>query len=221
MRLRLVMRPAARQPGEVDGYRQDEAGADPRNAAIEGLCHSADRLGPPEGFFDPVAVPDPQRIAFVPALPDVPSFETRPLAEDITIIGPGVVRLGVSTGAPDTDLTAKLIVVHPPSVDWPGGYAMIRSDGIVRLRCRDGWDASRLIEPGGGPFDITVEPFATANLFRRGHRIRLDISSSNFPKLDLNPSTGEPEGTSRRTRIATNTVHLRSGSRVELRRLVD
>lgn len=150
------------------------------------------------------------------ARPDVLSFETEPLAEDVTVIGPVTVRLRVSTDAPDTDFTAKLIDVHPPSPDYPRGYAMILSDGIFRLRYRDGWDAPRKVEPGEGPFDITVQPFATANLFKRGHRIRLDVSSSNFPKFDINPNTGEPEGTSRRARIATNTLHFCGASRLEL-----
>ncbi len=72
--------------------------------------------------------------------------------------------------------------------------------------------------PDEGAFDIAITPFATANLFARGHRIRLDISSSNFPKYDVNPNTGEPEGISRRSRIATNAVHLgpHGGSVLEL-----
>lgn len=150
------------------------------------------------------------------ARPDVLSFETEPLADDLTIIGPVTVRLRVSTDAPDTDFTAKLIDVHPPSPDYPRGYAMILSDGIFRLRYREGFDAPRLVQPGEGPFDITVQPFATANLFKRGHRLRLDISSSNFPKFDINPNTGEPEGTSRRARTATNTLFLCDATRLEL-----
>jgi putative CocE/NonD family hydrolase len=139
---------------------------------------------------------------------DVVSFETEPLTEDLVIAGPVTVQLTVSTDASDTDFTAKLIDVHPPTADYPRGYAMIVTDGIFRVRYRDGFDRPRLVAPGEGPFQITIAPFATANRFARGHRLRLDISSSNFPKFDVNPNTGEAEGTSRRSRVAVNTLHL-------------
>ncbi len=149
---------------------------------------------------------------------DILSFETEPLADDLAIAGPVTIRLWVSTDAPDTDFTAKLIDVYPPSPDYPRGYALNITDGIFRLRYRDGFDAPRLAEPGQGPVEITIAPFATANLFARGHRLRLDISSSNFPKYDVNPNTGDPEGTSRRSRIAVNTIHFgaRTPSRLDL-----
>lgn len=60
----------------------------------------------------------------------------------------------------------------------------------------------------GTVYEITIEPFATCNVFKAGHRIRLDVSSSNFPRFDVNPNTGEPEGLARLKRIATNTVHV-------------
>ena len=60
----------------------------------------------------------------------------------------------------------------------------------------------------GEVYAIEIEPFPTSNLFKAGHRIRLDIASSNFPHFDVNPNTGEPEGLARRSRIATNTVHM-------------
>jgi hypothetical protein len=63
-----------------------------------------------------------------------------------------------------------------------------------------------MLEPGEIA-EITIEPMPTSNLFRRGHRIRLDISSSNFPRFDVNPNTGEPEGRARRRQIAANRVH--------------
>ncbi|MBZ4691198.1 MAG: acyl esterase [Cereibacter sp.] len=154
------------------------------------------------------------------ARPDVLSFETAPLVEDMVIAGPVTVRLKVSTDAPDTDFTAKLVDVYPPSADYPRGYALNITDGIFRVRYRKGYDAPELVGPDEGAFEITITPFATANRFAKGHRIRLDISSSNFPKYDINPNTGEPEGTSRRSRIAVNSLHLgETGSVLELLRL--
>lgn len=137
---------------------------------------------------------------------DVLTFETATLGEDMAVVGPVVVVLHVASDAPDTDFTAKLIDVHPPSADYPTGFAMILTDGIFRCRYRKGFETPELLTPGEA-FEIRIEPFATANLFRAGHRIRLDISSSNFPKFDVNPNTGAPEGTGRTTRVARNTVY--------------
>lgn len=139
--------------------------------------------------------------------PDVLVFQTRPLAADVEVIGPVSVRLWIASNCPDTDFTAKLIDVYPPGTDYPGGYAMNITNGILRCRYRNAWDKPEMME-AGTVYGITVEAFPTANLFKAGHRIRLDISSSNFPHFDVNPNTGEPEGRSRRTRIATNTVYL-------------
>ena len=80
------------------------------------------------------------------------------------------------------------------------------TDGILRCRYRNSWEHPELMSESE-IYEIEIEPFATANLFKAGHRIRLDISSSNFPKYDVNPNTGEPEGTARRTRVAANTVY--------------
>lgn len=153
------------------------------------------------------------------ARPDILSFETPPLAEDLAIVGPVTVHLTVSTDAPDTDFTAKLVDVYPPSDDYPRGYALILSDGIFRVRYRKGWDRPEPVAPDEGAFEITIRPFATANLFAKGHRLRLDISSSNFPKFDINPNTGAPEGTARGTRIARNTLHLGQATRLEVMQL--
>jgi len=138
---------------------------------------------------------------------DVLSFETEPLDEDMAIVGPVEVELWATTDAPDTDFTAKLVDVYPPSADYPRGYALNITDGIFRVRYRNGYDRPEPVKDRE-VFKITITPFATANLFKKGHRIRLDISSSNFPKFDVNPNTGEPEGTSRRKRVAVNTVFL-------------
>lgn len=157
------------------------------------------------------------------ARPDILSFETGPLKQDVVVVGDVRVRLKVSTDAPDTDFTAKLVDVYPPSQDYPQGYALNITDGIFRVRYRDGWETQNLVSPGEDPFEIEITPFATANRFAAGHRIRLDISSSNYPKYDINTNTGEAEGTSRRRRIATNSIYLggTDGSRLKLQVLSD
>ena len=139
--------------------------------------------------------------------PDILVFQSAPLDHDTEIIGEIACTLTVSTDAPDTDFTAKLIDVHPPSEDYPAGYAMILTDGIVRLRYAEDPTQERFRSPGD-KVGITVILYPTANRFLAGHRIRLDISSSNFPKFDVNPNTGEPDGAARRKRIAVNTIHL-------------
>lgn len=138
---------------------------------------------------------------------DVLAFQTPPLSSDVTIVGPVEAELWVATDGPDTDFTAKLIDVHPPSADYPRGYAMILTDGIVRLRYAEDPGRTRL-RAAGEVVMIKVVLFPTANLFRAGHRIRLDVSSSNFPKFDVNPNTGEPEGQAMRRRVAVNTVFV-------------
>ena len=138
---------------------------------------------------------------------DVLVFETEPFEEDVDIIGPVTVRLFVSSTAKDTDFTAKLIDVHPPSPEWPEGFAMNLSDSILRCRYRDGFDRESWLEPGR-VVEIVVEPQAIGNRFARGHRLRLDISSSNFPRFDVNSNTGEPTGLERHVEAATNRVHF-------------
>jgi putative CocE/NonD family hydrolase len=139
--------------------------------------------------------------------PDVLVFQTAPLPHEVEVTGPIVVTLWVSSDAPDTDFTAKLVDVYPPNADYPDGFAMNLTDGILRARYRDSWERPSMMEPGR-VYRVRIEPFPTSNLFARGHRIRLDISSSNFPHFDLNPNTGEPEGAWTTTRVARNTVHL-------------
>jgi putative CocE/NonD family hydrolase len=138
---------------------------------------------------------------------DVLSFESEPLAEDMAVVGPVTVTLFAATDGLDTDFTAKLIDVYPPSTDYPAGFAMNLTDGIIRSRLRHGDGIPRQTVPGQ-TMELTIGLFATANLFKAGHRIRLDISSSNFPKFDVNPNTGEPAGVGRARRVARNTVFL-------------
>ena len=138
--------------------------------------------------------------------PDVLPFETEPLAHDTAIIGPVSVRLWASSTAVDTDFTAKLVDVYPPSEDYPQGYALNLADGILRAKFRDSWESPSLMEPGQ-VYQMTVQLLPTANLFAKGHRIRIDISSSNFPRFDVNGNTGANPAVSPVKLTAVNTVY--------------
>ena len=141
---------------------------------------------------------------------DVLVFQSEPLRRPVQVIGPIEVTLWASSSAPDTDFTAKLINVHPPTEDYPQGFDMNLTDGIIRARYRNGFDRGEPMKTGEiYEFKITLYP--TANLFDAGHRIRMDISSSNFPRLDVNPNTGEPLGLSRLTQTAVNTIYHDAG----------
>jgi putative CocE/NonD family hydrolase len=137
---------------------------------------------------------------------DVLVFQTAPLAEPMEATGRLVVKLWASSNALDTDFTAKLIDVYPPSADFSAGVNLNIGDSIVRARYRNASKAE-LLEPGKA-YEFTIEMYPTSLLFQRGHRVRLDISSSNFPRFDVNPNTGEALNDNRRAQIAENTIYL-------------
>jgi putative CocE/NonD family hydrolase len=136
---------------------------------------------------------------------DVLVFQTAPLERDITLIGPLSVTLWASSSAIDTDFTAKLIDVYPPNADYPDGYALNLSDSIIRARYRNSREHTELMTPDE-VYALTIVPYPIGNVFKAGHRIRLDISSSNFPRFDVNPNTGEPLGLSTRLEPADQTI---------------
>ncbi|MEZ4457120.1 MAG: CocE/NonD family hydrolase [Gemmatimonadales bacterium] len=139
--------------------------------------------------------------------PDVLSFRTAPLGAEVAVVGPVRAELWISSDAPDTDFTCKLVDEYPPNADYPQGYAMNLCDGILRVRYRDSWEHPTLMTPGQ-VYRIEVELYPTANRFAAGHRIRLDVASSNYPRFDVNPNTGEPEGRAETRRPARNTVWM-------------
>ncbi len=118
---------------------------------------------------------------------DVLVYTSAPLEQPLEITGPVTVALWASSSAVDTDFTAKLVDVHPD------GYAQNLLDGIIRARYRDSETTPQLME-SGKPYPFTVDLWATSNVFLPGHCIRLEISSSNFPRFDRNLNTGEPFG---------------------------
>jgi putative CocE/NonD family hydrolase len=140
------------------------------------------------------------------ARPDVVVFQTPPLDRDMEVTGRLVVKLWAGSDGPDTDFTAKLIDVYPPSADYPAGVDLNVGDSIVRARYRESLKTSKPLEPGK-PYEFTIEMYPTSLVFRRGHRIRLDISSSNFPRFDVNPNTFEPLNEQRRSRVAVNSIY--------------
>jgi hypothetical protein len=137
---------------------------------------------------------------------DVLVFQTPPLDRDLEVTGRLIVKLWASSDAPDTDFTAKLIDVYPPNADFPAGIDLNIEDSIVRARYRDSLEKPTLMTPGT-VYPFTIEMYPTSLVFKRGHRIRLDVSSSNFPRFDVNPNTGEPLNNNRRWAVAENTVY--------------
>ncbi len=116
--------------------------------------------------------------------------------------GPVELVVHVSSSAPDTDVTAKLVDVHPD------GRAENLCDGILRVRYRTSMSAPELMEPGQ-VYELRIDLVATANVFAAGHRIRLEVSSSNFPRFDRNSNTGGTiaDENEQDLRPATNRVH--------------
>jgi putative CocE/NonD family hydrolase len=137
---------------------------------------------------------------------DVLVFQTPPLPSSLVIAGPVKVNLWISSSAPDTDFTAKLIDVAPPSTDYPMGYAMNLADRIVRVRTSEDISKPALLKPSEIR-EVTIDLLGVANRFEAGHRVRLDISSSNFPFFDVNPNTGEDEGRQTHVTVAINSVY--------------
>lgn len=138
---------------------------------------------------------------------DVLVFETEPLKEDMEVTGPLLVKLWASSDGPDTDFTAKLVDVYPPNADFPNGVALNIGDSIVRARYRNGVNKPPVLMMPGTVYPFTIQLYPTSLVFKKGHRIRVDISSSNFPRFDVNPNTGEALNDNRRVRVATNTIY--------------
>ena len=131
---------------------------------------------------------------------DVLVYTTPALRKDVEVIGPVRVVLYAATSARDTDFTAKLVDV------FPDGRAQNLTDGILRLRYRKSLEKPELARPGE-ICKLTIDAGVTGNVFQKGHRIRMEISSSNFPRFDRNPNTGEAVADATELRKATQTVY--------------
>ncbi|MBT4865025.1 MAG: CocE/NonD family hydrolase [Planctomycetaceae bacterium] len=131
---------------------------------------------------------------------DVLCYTSPPLERDTEITGPIQVILHASSDATDTDWTAKLVDVSP------SGYAMNLCDGIQRARYRESRVDPALIEPGK-VYEYTIDVGVTGSVFRKGHQVRVEISSSNFPRFDRNPNTGHAIGQDAIMQPARQTIH--------------
>lgn len=131
---------------------------------------------------------------------DVLVYTGDPVTHDTEVCGPIKVTLYAASTATDTDYTAKLIDV------WPNGFAERLSDGIVRARFRSGMDREELIQPGT-IYEYQIDAWNTCQMFKAGHHIRVEISSSAFPKYPRNLNTGEPLGRSNKRLTAQQTIY--------------
>jgi putative CocE/NonD family hydrolase len=173
------------QPGAEEPDRYDYDPSDP----VPNLA-GAFAMAPeyPHGPFD-------QRP--IEARPDVLLYRTLPLERDTEVTGPIEVRLWAASSAPDTDFVARLVDVYPD------GRSINLNEGIVRARYRefDRGEPPSLIEPGR-PYEYAIDLFATSNVFKAGHRIGLQVTSSDFPRWDRNPNTGHAFGADAELRVA-------------------
>jgi len=133
--------------------------------------------------------------------PDILVYSTEPLKEGIEVSGPIEVTLYVSSDAKDTDFTVKLIDVYPD------GRAYNLDETIQRMRYRDGYDKPLVWMEAGKVYKVTLQPMTTSNYFEEGHRIRLEVSSSNFPRFDRNLNTGGKNYDESQGVVAHNAVH--------------
>ena len=176
-------KPSAEKP---DKYTYDPQFPTP----TRGGCNCCDPEIVAWGAYDQTSVEHRQ---------DVLVYTSEPLKQDMEVTGPVIVMLHASTDGRDTDFTAKLVDVHP------GGYAVNLCDGIIRGRYRESTSKQKLLKPGE-VYEFTIDLWPTSNVFKKGHRVRVDISSSNFPRFDRNPNTGNKFGHDAELRVAKQTV---------------
>jgi uncharacterized protein len=144
--------------------------------------------------------PGPRDQRAVEARSDVLVYTTPALEQDLEVTGPVQLELFAKSSAIDTDFTAKLVDVGPD------GVALNLTEGIVRARYRNSQEKTELMNPGQ-IYKFTVDLWATANLFRKGHKLRLEVSSSNFPRFDKNLNTGNSAAVGEKSVPATNTIY--------------
>ncbi len=176
-----------------DEYLYDPADPVP----TRGGNHSIGPYNP--GLYE-LAPPGPYDQRAVEARDDVRVYTSEPLERDLEVTGPVTVTLLASSSAPDTDFVARLCDVHPD------GRSVNITEGVLRARFREGvWGAPKLMEPGR-VYELTLDLAATSNVFKAGHRLRLDVTSSCFPLWDRNPNTGGDPATETTWQVAHQRV---------------
>jgi putative CocE/NonD family hydrolase len=135
------------------------------------------------------------------ARPDILVYSTEPLKEGLEVSGPIEVTLYASSDAKDTDFTVKLVDVYPD------GTAYNLDETIQRMRYRDGYDKPPMWMEQGKVYKVTFQPMTTSNYFEAGHRIRIEVSSSNFPRFDRNLNTGGNNYDETTGVVAHNAIH--------------
>jgi uncharacterized protein len=130
---------------------------------------------------------------------DVLVYTSPLLEEDLRVTGPVVAKLWIESSARDTDFTVKLVDVYP------NGFAMNLTDGILRARFRSSFESPKLLEPGR-PYELTIPVGSTSNLFRKGHNIRVEIASSNFPRFSRSANTAEQPEAETAGEVAQQTI---------------
>ncbi len=195
--------PVPSQPTPLYLHKSGNASFAPPQEEDAGLSYSYDPQDPVPtlGGSNLVLDSGPRDQRPVEERPDVLLFTTEPLAEPLEVTGRIVVRLFVHSDCPDTDFTAKISDVYPD------GRSMLLTDGILRMRFRDGFQAEEAMEPQQA-YAIAVDLWSTSIVFNKGHRIRIAISSSNSPRYEPNLNTGGGANADTVHRVARNTLHV-------------
>ena len=170
--------------GYTDYYLQDGGRLSPRPPSDDPPdSYDYDPRDPVMTLYSPPGQQEPHDQRALDGRRDILTYQTDPVEEPVEVTGPVTVHLWASSSARDTDFVVKLMDV------WPDGFVQELCYGIVRARYRESFASPSLIEPGR-PYEYTIQVNPTGNLFRRGHRIRLDVASSDFPNFDRNHNTG-------------------------------
>jgi hypothetical protein len=133
--------------------------------------------------------------------PDILVYTSEPFTEGTELSGPIVPTLYVSSDAKDTDFTVKILDVYPD------GRAYNLDESIQRMRYREGYDKPPVFMKAGEVYKVTLQPLNTSNYFKAGHRLRVEVSSSNFPRFDRNLNTGGNNYDETTGVVANNVVH--------------